>query len=331
MTFMRRPRVFLSYRHEERSGFFARRYNTRHRAWIHDFAHALAAWNVDVIWDDRLRDLFRPHTTTDPATLPFLAEVSTLCLQSAQAFMPIVTRGYLERIADDSGHGTVTEEWKHGVAECAAGRAELVTIVREWPIEGVDAPSAPIASHNSWDFRFVAPNKDEVELLGDALHGVWHVERPAFDQSFAALISAYLKFCVSAFKLPWPGVERWGCVFERPRIFLEHQARIAALNPPAPAAGSQRDMDEFLRAFGDRIPHATPDTPLPPPGDAAEEKHAEEQAKALARSVFAAHIERHRKPFAFDEKAPGGRASKGLYFGPTRPGFSYLHPVARGG
>ena len=78
MTFMRRPRVFLSYRHEERKGFFGARYSRRHRAWVNAFAQALASWNVDVVWDDRLRNLFEPHTSVDAAELPFLAEVSTL-------------------------------------------------------------------------------------------------------------------------------------------------------------------------------------------------------------------------------------------------------------
>jgi hypothetical protein len=320
MTFMRRPRVFLSYRHEERRGLLSAHYNARHRDWVQHFAHALGEWGVDVVWDERLRELFRPLLKSDPARLSFLAEVSTLCLQVAQVFMPVVTCGYLERIA--AHDGTVSEEWRNGMEACGERRAELVAIVREWPIPGVAVPPALIASDNGWDFRFVAPTGDEVELLGDALQGVWSVDRPAFDQSFSTLIRSYVDFCVSACALSTTPIERWGCDFERPRAFVRFMnARPEALDP-----GRQRDIDEFLAAFGDRIPRATSDTPLPPPIDPTDELRLEDEAKALMRKLMASHLETHRKSFPFEDNAPGSRASKGLYFGPTLPGFSYLHP-----
>jgi hypothetical protein len=138
MTFMRTPRVFISYRHEEREGLFgAKRYNLKHRTWVNDFARALASWAVDVIWDDRLQLMFKPYSRVEPSKLPFLAEVSTLCLQVTQTFMPILTRGYLERATateDSKRYGNVTEEWRPGTAECVTGRAEILTVVRAWPI-----------------------------------------------------------------------------------------------------------------------------------------------------------------------------------------------------
>src|SRR5207253_4032329 len=103
-------------------------------------------------------------------------------------------------------------------------------IVREWPIPGCSQPPAPITSDGAWDFRFVAAEKDEAELLGDRLHGLWDVERPQADVPFVDWISRYLKFCVSAFGLPWPGIERWGCNFDRPRIFAEYSTELSGIN-----------------------------------------------------------------------------------------------------
>ncbi|HEV7691371.1 MAG TPA: toll/interleukin-1 receptor domain-containing protein, partial [Hyphomonadaceae bacterium] len=245
MTFYRRPRVFLSYRHQERPpGLFGDGHNRKHREWIDRFAHALAAWNVDVIWDDRLRSLFRPHTSVDPEKLEFLAEASTLCLQSAQAFLPVLTAGYAERVAGGAkSKGIVTEEWQRALAEQAAGRVEITPIVREWPIPGLKTPPAAMHPDRSWDFRFVEPDKDEVELLADSFHLAWDIERPSIDMSFKDLISTYLKFCVTEYRLPWPGVETWGCNLDRPRIWIDlmhNMQKAGALK----SAGADRDSME---------------------------------------------------------------------------------------
>jgi hypothetical protein len=305
MTFYRRPRVFLSYRHQEKPpGLFGDGHNRKHREWIDSFAHALAAWNVDVIWDDRLREFFRPHTRVDPEKLEFLAEVSTLCLQSAQAFLPVLTAGYAERIAGGA-KGIVTEEWERALAEQAAGRVEITPIVREWPIPGLKAPSAEMRPDRSWDFRFVAPEKDEVELLADSFHLAWDVERPSIDMSFKDLISNYLKFCVSEYQLPWPGIETWGCNLDRPRIwidFMHNMQKIGALK----SSGSDRDAGEAgYGAFAE------------PPRDAAFDA-TRDMLRNMANTVAG-----QLKGFDFSSSAPRGRASKGLYFGPTLEGFSY--------
>ncbi len=328
MTFVRRPRVFLSYRHAEPHGWFgAKRYNANHRAWVNRFAESLASWDIDVVWDDRLRKMFKSASDTDPNELPFLAEISTLCLQVTQTFMPVLTRGYVERIngaGGASGYGTVTEEWLNGVGACAAQQAEIVTIVREWPIPGIQQQPPPIANTNAWDYRFVDATPDETELLADILNGVWQVERPAIDMPFGDLIRRYTKYCVEALGLPWPGIENWGCDFERPRLFLRLLAEEAENRPIDPREGSQRD----LREISGGVP-ADAGSPVTAAGQQAsidpEQLAAEEKAKDLMRNVMLAHEAGFRKPFDFAQRAPGGRASKGLYFGRTVRGFSHLH------
>jgi hypothetical protein len=326
MTFMRRPRVFISYRHEERQGVPGREsYNTRHRAWVKDFANALASWNVDVIWDDRLQQLFKPHSSVDPSMLPFLAEVTTLCLQVTQTFMPILTRGYLERITAQPGgedYGIVTEEWRRGIAQCRAGRAELVTIVREWPISKYPQAPTLLSGDNAWDFRFVAPTRDEVELIGEQLHGLWEVERPEFDMSFRDWISKYLQFCVDVFDLPWPGIEQWNCDLDRPGVFIAYQAGLMADSPVSSDAGSQRDLREDAERMQYRVVAADQNVPPEPPDVT---RQMEEKAKDLMRSVMRAHLAGRRKPFDFYDDAASDLPSNGMYFGPTLPSFSYLY------
>jgi hypothetical protein len=320
--------VFVSYRHEERHGVHdAEGYNAQHRAWVNDFARALGSWNVDVVWDERLRQMFKPYSNVDPSKVPFLAELSTLCLQVAQTFMPILTRGYLERATatrGSMGYGTVTEEWRHGIAECAAGRSEIVTVVREWPIPDYSEVPAPVADGDAWDFRFVAAGRDEVELLADRLNGIWEVERPRFDLSFREWIEAYLRCCVDALDMPWPGIEHWDCNFDRARVFVEELAPIwlPPLNPDG--VGSQRDLREASEALQIETIPANPSR-LPP--DPKSMRQMEEVARKEMRAVMQAVVDSRREPFDFREKTPGGRGSDGLYFGPTLRQFSYLHPL----
>jgi hypothetical protein len=332
--FLRRPRVFLSYRHQERSGSpDADAYSALHRAWVEDFAHALGSWNVDVIWDARLWGLFRPHSSIDPSELPFLKEVSLLCVHVSQAFMPIVTKGYLERIAagaDEPGHGTVTEEWRLARDVSSQSQVEVVAILREWPVEGWTQLPEPLTAERCWDYRFVAPARDEVELLGDHLHLNWRVERPSFDIPFVEWISRYLKFCAGPFGLPWPGVERWGSNLDRPRIFLDHCASLAeaGLFPSAEEGSGRHDVDDFWRKWAGRIPTIERDSGGESQREEsdAEERGLDERAIALAKSVGGSHLERFKKPIDLAALARSP-AQPGLYFGATKPGFSYEHPA----
>jgi hypothetical protein len=157
-------------------------------------------------------------------------------------------------------------------------------------------------ANRAWDFRFVSPDKDQVEVFGDFLHMAWEVQRPASDVPFATLISTYLKFCVSEFRLPWPGIESWGCDFERVRIF-SHVTR-----PPEDTSGQGASRDFAEAGFA----------PGAAPFDAEAKK-----AKDLMANIFSA-VAGHKQGFDFSNPAPGGRASSGQYFGPTVEEFSYL-------
>jgi hypothetical protein len=304
MTFYRRPRVFLSYRHQERRpGLGGDGYNRKHREWVGAFAKALGGWNVDVIWDERLRTLFKPHTKADPEKLEFLAEVSTLCLQSAQAFVPVLTKGYLERIMGGET-GTVSEEWARALDERDAGRLEIIPVVREWPIPDMPVPPLQVDRKRAWDFRFVAPDKDEVELLADSFHLAWNIHRPPIDMSFSSLISAYLKFCVHQFRLPWPGMETWGCNFERPRVFIDVMRKLST-GALGGAVKPQRGTVEF-ELFGE-----------------LEDEQFNDEAQGTHSMMQQAFSTVAAERVGFDFATKAGAKPKGLYFGPTLKEFSY--------
>ncbi len=358
MTAFRRPKAFISYRHQERRGDeTAEAYNRQHRDWVLRFAEALASWNVDVIHDGRLRKIFRPLTGGDPSEVPFVGEVSILCMQVSQAFLPIITRGYLERICgletgSQRAHGTVTEEWDMAVALHAEHRIELAPIIREWPVSELTTPPSPIRGENSWDFRFVEAEHDEVELLGDRLQLGYDVERPPVDLLFVDWIKLYVKWVMllrqvdpkeQAFFEPhllkailqgpevppqWPHVDDWGCDFSRPKRFLAHCVQLRDLGVLA-ETGPQRDLDEEMRnlaALGVRQVQVS--GPRPPVDQVKEARLQAEAAQVWTNLQGAArtHVKAHQRTLAFAGPHPP-EARAGLYFGPTKPDFSHRHPA----
>lgn len=265
MTFYRRPRVFISYRHQERvGGPEDDAYNEAHQLWVRRFARDLAAWNVDVLYDVRLRDLFRPYVATDPAFVSYLAEVSLLCAGVAHVFMPIITEGYLKRLCLPgapegwSEAGTVTQEWRLGEASVDAGLMELVLVLREYRIEGLQNLHPLLTSDRAWDFRdrVAAHYVDLVELLGERLHLGWNVERPTVDLPFAEWISMYVNWCRdNESGCQSAAIESWDCDFERLGRFL---AEVSTLQqngemPDAHQGTGRHDLDHVFSAAPDAL------------------------------------------------------------------------------
>ena len=355
--YTRRPRAFLSYRHEERQGGReARLYNQNHRAWVDKFVQALASWNVDVIYDSRLRAMFRQLTAVDPNNVPYLAEVSLLCAHVSQAFLPIITRGYLERVsgvgtADERKQGTVTEEWDLASKCFAAKQIEWIPVIREWPIESISRPPEPISEENSWDFRFVAPERDEVELLADQLHSAYNVERPTIDLPFDEWVPLYVKWCMLMQSITreeglalgvhvlktliesqtsppeWPNVDRWTCEFDRPRRFLRHCFQLIkeGVFPDASEGSGRHDID-FLHKALEKAGVETVYDPNPEPVDPDKERDLDEQAKQLVNDIGRSHIESFKRSMSFGGLPPGELA-EGMYFGPTKLEYSHRHPA----
>ena len=350
----RKPKAFLSYRHEERRGDAgADSYNQQHRAWVLGFAEAMAFWNVDVIYDGRLQSMFRPITRTDPNIVPFMGEVSLLCMHVSQAFVPIITRGYLERISDlsDSGdrvHGVVTQEWDMALEFFAAGQLELVPIIREWPVGSLSHPPEPIMEENSWDYRLLVPEREEVELLTQQLHSAYDVERPPIDLTFHDWIKLYLKWSMLLQEVSleegieigghllkviiespqdppaWQYVDEWGCDFDRPKRFLAHCSQLRA-EGAFPETGQSRDLEQVMRALREGGMQ-TVYNPNPTPVDPEVERAAEDKASQLAQSVTRAVLEKTKRTISFDAPHPP-EALQGLYFGPTNLDYSHRHPA----
>ena len=112
----RRPRAFISYRHADTPD---REVNAAHRAWVGRMIEGLAARGMQAIWDADIREALRPHCRIDPLELPLCAEVSRAFTLIVDAFVPIVTTGYLERTGVIGGketnspsYGVVWEEWQ---------------------------------------------------------------------------------------------------------------------------------------------------------------------------------------------------------------------------
>ncbi|MBU1211916.1 MAG: hypothetical protein KJ587_11660 [Alphaproteobacteria bacterium] len=358
MRQFRRPKAFISYRHAERRGDgAAEEYNHKHRDWVLRFAEALATWNVDVIHDGRLREMLRPLTVKDPNEVPFVGEVSLLCMHVSQAFLPIITQGYLERVTglgngSEPVYGTVTEEWSMAMALYAAGRIEFAPIIREWPIGTLDVPPAPITESNSWDFRFVDAERDEVELIGDKLQTGYDVERPPIDLLFADWIKLYLKWSMLLQELEpkarqqlgpallkviletrndppqWPLIDDWDCDFDRPKQFLSYCADLRDRGVLV-ETGPQRDLDELHRNLADmgaQVEYVSqPEPPLDPQAEAKINEQIGEFHSHM-QNFARAQVMTYRPPIQFSGPHPE-EALQGLCFGATNLDYSHRHPI----
>lgn len=354
----RRPKAFISYRHQERYGDeAAEEYNRKHRDWVLRFAEALASWNVDVIHDGRLRQMLGPLTAKDPNEVPFVGEVSLLCMHVSQAFLPIITQGYLERVSglgerSKPVYGTVTEEWAMAVDLHSRKRIEFAPIIRQWPIGTLEAPPPPITEANSWDFRLVDAERDEVELLGDKMQIGYDVERPPIDLLFVDWIKLYLKWSMLLQELDanaqlelgphllkvilespedppqWPRIDRWGGDFDRPKRFLSY---CAALRDEGilSETGPERDLQEMHRKhkeMGGQVEYATePEPPLDPEAEARMNAKIDD-FRAHMQQVARDHVETFRPKIHFAGPHPP-EVCQGLYFGATNLDYSHRHPV----
>jgi len=271
VTFYRRPRVFISYRHEYARGTpDAAEANQSHRDWVRRFAGDLARWNIDVIFDGRLQNLFQPHVKADPEVVPFLAEVSVLCIHVAHVFITITTPAYLESICvlpDEKGikkgRGTAFREWQIGIEHIQNGQCELLSIVRGGLPRGSEFVHFLFDRRIAWDFGQRVSYDDQVELLCDRLHLGWQVERPIIDLPFVEWISAYVTWCQdddphrSTIE-----IDTWESDFQRPNRFLEHIEALRARGAmPSSVEGTGRhDLDRWRQPDVDVLDlrHASP-------------------------------------------------------------------------
>ena len=205
MTFYRRPRAFISYRHQYYDEAPHAEHDAAHQAWVARFADDLAAWNVDVITDVRLRRLFAPHVA-NPETAPFLAEVSTVCLYCAHIFVPVITWSYVKRINIPGGilgddftqEGTVTREWNNASPLIEAGMLQHMLVQRQWTMAIADLHPL-LNAELRFDLRDRGmPYADKIEILAERMHMDVRVERPYVDMPFSEWISMYVRWCIES-------------------------------------------------------------------------------------------------------------------------------------
>src|SRR5215467_16399779 len=99
MTYFRRPRAFVSYRHQERKNQQgADEFNRMHREWVLQFAEDLRHQGVDVVNDVRVRRLVNPLFNGNAEKSPLMADIMVAALYVCHAFIPVITPGYLDRL-----------------------------------------------------------------------------------------------------------------------------------------------------------------------------------------------------------------------------------------
>lgn len=268
MTFYRRPRVFISYRHQYYDEGPHAEHDGSHQAWVAKFAEDLRAWNVDVITDVRLRQLFAPYIA-HPETAPFLAEASTICLYVAHIFTPIITWSYIKRISvigdvlgkEFTQEGTVTREWNNATALIEAGILQLMLVQRQWA-PGIADLHPLLNAKLRFDFRDRdIPYDEKMEILAEHMHMDVQVSRPHVDLPFAEWISMYVRWCFendpSCRDMP---LSDWTCDFERANRFLQYVGSLSAHSelPSAKQGSGRHDLDHLFSPQPDQL-----DLPLP--------------------------------------------------------------------
>lgn len=256
--FYRRPRVFLSYRHQYYAQGPHAEHDAAHQAWVASFASDLASQNVDVIYDVRLRRLFEPYVA-DPRNAPFLGEVSILCLFAAHIFTPIITWGYVKRLRlegagtflgdDFTEAGTVTEEWENACPLIDAGKLQLMLVQRQWA-PGIEEFHPHLNAKLRFDFRERGiPYRDKIEILATYMHLEVEVGRPFVDLPFSEWISLYVNWCAKHDPAcVGQRMDDWGCDFARSRRFLAYveELRTKGALPSAEEGSGRHDKDHLL-------------------------------------------------------------------------------------
>ncbi len=201
MAHAQHPRVFISYRHTERTGTpDADDFNRQHVEWVEQFAHDLAAHGVEPVLDARVRQIAGPLFDTDLATEPGIANLTMASIHVCHAFLPIITPGWVERIGYGNFEeqrtwqdGYVFDEWQTAAASAMAGQIQIVPIFRSGGLE--NALEIPLIRNAGILFAFEddAPYEDNIGLLADFLHNGRAIAQPSSDMQLTEWLAVLWK------------------------------------------------------------------------------------------------------------------------------------------
>ncbi len=135
MSATRKHRVFISYRHAESA--IDDSVNDAHRAWVSTLTKNLKARGIVPIWDPDIREKLSKHSTIDPFELPLCKEIARTFPAICNAFVPIITPAYLERLGvvdgkryNRSDYGVVFEEWQGGGFMAQKGYIDMILVIK---------------------------------------------------------------------------------------------------------------------------------------------------------------------------------------------------------
>lgn len=125
-------RIFVSYRYREpesadRAADYAPDDGTN-MALVTAVVDALSAHGHQVVWSEAVSACVRRRPEITLPYVPVLQEISASCVALTSIFMPIVTRGYLSRVAGDNW-GAVFEEFQIAAYLTSRNKAVCVPII----------------------------------------------------------------------------------------------------------------------------------------------------------------------------------------------------------
>ncbi|MDX1947339.1 MAG: hypothetical protein SFU86_18200 [Pirellulaceae bacterium] len=198
--FNRQARVFLSYRHREFAGPNADELNRQHVEWVRQFSAGLRQWGVEVVDDHRVRRLLNPLLNGKAEVAPLTADVALAAMCVCQAFIPVITPGYLARLGygdytpqTSCEDGYVLDEFQQACAMAAAGQMDLVPVLRLGNLEAIERLPLGLNRRTMFDLRDGIARDDTVELIADHLRLGWRVEKPAIDMELRDWLGQFLR------------------------------------------------------------------------------------------------------------------------------------------
>ena len=199
--FYRQPRAFISYRHREFVGVpGADELNQQHVAWVRQLSLGLRMRGVEVVDDARVRRLINPLFHGQAETAPLAADVALAAMCVCQAFIPIITPGYLERLGYGNyerqascADGYVLDEFQQACAMAQAGQQEIVPVLRAGDLEAIERLPLGFNRQTMYDLREGTSQEDTIELIAERLQMGYQVEKPPIDMELRDWLEQFLR------------------------------------------------------------------------------------------------------------------------------------------
>lgn len=186
--------------------------NVAHHEWVRRLVTDLRTRGITAVWDLDIQSIVSAYCSIDPNELPLCREISRIFPLLCDAFIPIITPSYLERIGvlegeqvDSMPYGVVFEEWQGACVGMLQGFVALIPLVRGGRAHQLNLSQLVpffVLDRHLIDMRSesTAAYNNGLEKLVQHILDV-DISRNRFSQiELDVIVDAYVQWCRSKFK-----------------------------------------------------------------------------------------------------------------------------------